>query len=198
MHKKYQKRPIIFDIFYNYCDNRMEDTKHPNQDIQHNNNQRNNIPPESPTTKIIFPLMYTYGTYLPHGNNDGYAPPGTPKAKHTGNWYPNMNILEVHSPIGINESYSSGFNTATQNYKANMNHPQQQHPINTRLLTNQDFILSSKQYCVNTNTFYKMKWSCKCQNKVDILLFYKTLQHIASTCEIPLKCRMTYQKNQTC
>ena len=54
-------------------------------------------------------------------------------------------------------------------------------------LTDQEYIYDSQRYYVNTNTFYKIRWNNKCTNEADIFSFYKTLQHMASTCNIPLR-----------
>ena len=40
---------------------------------------------------------------------------------------------------------------------------------------------------VNTKTFYELRRSKKCTNEVDILSFYKALQHMASTCCVPMR-----------
>ena len=83
----------------------------------------------------------------------------------------------VHIPYGdVNtRSYgTSGYNQA--------NRSQFQLPLN-----DQEYIFNSKKYYVNTNTFYKLRWSSTCKNEMEILSFYKTLQHMASTCGIPLR-----------
>ena len=40
---------------------------------------------------------------------------------------------------------------------------------------------------VNVNTFYKIKWNNKCSKEMDIFHFYESLQHMASTCGIPMR-----------
>ena len=46
---------------------------------------------------------------------------------------------------------------------------------------------NTKLYSVNTNTFYKLKWSTQCTTENDIFSFYESLQHMASTCGIPMR-----------
>ena len=40
---------------------------------------------------------------------------------------------------------------------------------------------------VNINTFYKIKWNSTCEKEMDIFHFYESLQHMASTCGIPMR-----------
>ena len=45
----------------------------------------------------------------------------------------------------------------------------------------------SKLLSVNVNTFYKIKWNSKYSKEMDIFHFYESLQHMASTCGIPMR-----------
>ena len=44
-----------------------------------------------------------------------------------------------------------------------------------------------KLHAVNIKTFYNIKWNSKCTTEMDIFHFYETLQHMASTCGIPMR-----------
>ena len=54
-------------------------------------------------------------------------------------------------------------------------------------LKDQEYIYDGQRHSVNTNTFYKLRWSNKCTSEVEIMSFYKALQHMASTCGIPMR-----------
>ena len=54
-------------------------------------------------------------------------------------------------------------------------------------LRDSEYIYNSQTISVNTNTFYKLRWNNKCSSELDIFTFYKSLQHMASTCGIPLR-----------
>ena len=45
----------------------------------------------------------------------------------------------------------------------------------------------TRRHFVNTNTFYKLKWNTKCTGENDIMSFYESLQHMASTCGISMR-----------
>ena len=83
-----------------------------------------------------------------------------------------------------NAPYSSDYPYPTN---SSFPHTTPSFPQASRPLSDQEYIFNSQKYYVNTNTFYKLRWNCKCQNEVEILTFYKTLQHMASTCGIPLR-----------
>ena len=82
------------------------------------------------------------------------------------------------------------------------NHRQQyQSPANSRVfdpdlrqntathkqLHDNEYVFNSQHFFVNTNTFYKLKWGTRCAGEGDIMSFYESLQHMASTCGIPLR-----------
>ena len=50
-----------------------------------------------------------------------------------------------------------------------------------------EYVYNSRRHFVNTNTFYKLKWNTKCTGENDIMSFYESLQHMASTCGIPMR-----------
>lgn len=68
-------------------------------------------------------------------------------------------------------------------YANNNNDPQ----YDSKPLSDTEYVFNSQRQKVNTNTFYKIRWGTKCQNEMDIIPFYRALQHVASTCVIPLR-----------
>ena len=114
--------------------------------------------------------------------------------------FPNVNLDKNHNHPNISPPMQHGSNHGIPSYN-NTNAPQRSvypehhyhdnynssYSMTNKAPSDQEYFYNSKKYYVNISTFYKLQWNCKCQNEVEILTFYKTLQHMASTCGIPLR-----------
>ena len=78
---------------------------------------------------------------------------------------------------------------STSQYYNNHAHPIQQtegQGETKQRFHDNEYEFNSQRHFINTNTFYKLKWNNVCSSEEDILSFYESLQHIASTCGIPM------------
>ena len=53
-------------------------------------------------------------------------------------------------------------------------------------LHDNEYLYNSNRHFININSFYKLKWNNQCNSEADIFTFYESLQHMASTCGIPM------------
>ena len=95
------------------------------------------------------------------------------------NQIPRSSLFPNVDPANIGMHNSNGFGNGTNdtNQSTQFSPPCKDH----------EYIYDNQRHTVNTNTFYKLRWSNQCTNEVDILSFYKALQHMASTCGIPMR-----------
>ena len=102
--------------------------------------------------------------------------------------FPQVDPTSIRPQRNLNENpdVPSSTNHGNMNnpnrYSSNTDQPHQQ-----RQLRDSKYIFNSQTTFVNTNTFYKLRWNNKCSSELDIFTFYKSLQHMASTCGIPMR-----------
>ena len=126
-------------------------------------------------------------TNIPRSMDEDNTPktPGTP---HQSKLFPNVNPNDIGS-------YSRN---TDQNTKDFWERPELPHENNLR---DNEYIYTKpdsgpKLVSVNVNTFYKIKWNTKCTKEMDIFHFYESLQHMASTCGIPMRDLNDINENQ--